>query len=268
MKANEEVKQLVKDKYTELAVRLPRDESCCEANPCSTDTGSFAEDYSSLQGYESDADLGLGCGLPTQYAKIEAGDTVIDLGSGAGNDCFVARKLVGASGWVLGIDMTEAMLQKARRNAEKLGYTNVEFRYGDIEALPVADDYADVVVSNCVLNLVPDKVKAFAETYRVLKPGGHFSISDIVLKGKLPPALQQAAALYTGCVAGAVQKQDYLSIIAEAGFINISVQKERRIDLPEELLAQHLSAEEIRTLKQNRVEIVSVTVYGEKPECA
>jgi ubiquinone/menaquinone biosynthesis C-methylase UbiE len=226
----------------------------------------MAEDYSKLAGYVPDADLALGCGLPTEFAQIKPGDTVVDLGSGAGNDCFVARSIVGEKGHVIGIDMTEAMIDRARTNAAKLGHANVEFRMGDIEKMPVENDTADVVVSNCVMNLVPDKKKAFAETFRIMKPGGHFSISDIVLKGELPEAVRNEAALYAGCISGAVQKEEYLRTIAEAGFINATVQKERTIEVPNEILIRYLSLDQLRELKRKRVGIFSVTVYAEKPK--
>ena len=186
----ENLKEIVKEKYGSIAdqSREQNASSCCGAScGCDTlDASIMAEDYSKLKGYVPDADLGLGCGLPTEFALIKEGDTVVDLGSGAGNDAFVARSIAGANGKVIGIDMTEKMISKARTNAEKLGFNNVEFRLGDIEDMPLSDAIADVVVSNCVLNLVPDKVKAFAEVFRVLKPGGHFSVSDIVLEGDFP----------------------------------------------------------------------------------
>jgi arsenite methyltransferase len=215
-----------------------------------------------LPGYVADADLGLGCGLPTEFAKIKEGDVVIDLGSGAGNDAFVARSIAGASGKVIGIDFTEKMISKARLNAEKLGFHNVEFRYGDIEKIPVSQDVADVVVSNCVLNLVPDKAKAFAETLRVLKPGGHFSVSDIVLKGELPEGLRQSAEMYAGCISGAIQKDDYLSVIEKAGFKNIVVQKERRIAVPDEILSVYLGNTELEKYTAGELGIYSITVYA------
>ena len=225
----------------------------------------MSDDYSELKGYNPDADLGLGCGLPTRFAKIKQGDVVIDLGSGAGNDCFIARAETGESGKVIGIDFTEAMISKARNNAQRLGFSNVEFRQGDIERMPVSADTADVVVSNCVLNLVPSKENVFKEIYRVLKPGGHFSISDIVLIGDLPPELQEAAEMYAGCVAGAIQKNDYLEIITKSGFKNITLQKEKTIVIPDDILIRYLTAERIEQLKSSGLGIFSITVYAEKP---
>jgi arsenite methyltransferase len=269
MKTDEELKQLVKEKYGEIALQNKEQNasSCCGATSgCSTvDYSVFAEDYSQLAGYSAEADLGLGCGLPTAFAHIRPGDTVLDLGSGAGNDCFVARSVVGEAGKVIGVDMTETMIQKAKANAEKLGFTNVEFRLGEIEDLPLASNRVDVVVSNCVLNLVPDKRKAFAETFRVLKPGGHFSISDVVLAGELPEGLRKDAEMYAGCVSGAIQKEDYLQIIRETGFRNVQVQKEREISLPSEILAQYLSPAQIAAFSASGTGIFSVTVYAEKP---
>lgn len=265
MQTNEAIKTTVKNTYDAIARRSAENEQGCGCG-CSSKTGTmFSEDYSKLSGYTPDADLGLGCGLPTEFAKIKEGDTVLDLGSGAGNDCFVARALVGAAGKVIGIDMTESMLAKAKSNATKLGYGNVEFRLGDIETLPVAENSVDVVVSNCVMNLVPDKQKAFNETFRVLRPGGHFSISDIVLRGTLPNGLRDAAAMYAGCVAGALQKQAYLHVIEKAGFQNIRIQKERELVLPDELLAKHLSSKEIDMFRQSEVGIFSITVSADKP---
>jgi SAM-dependent methyltransferase len=269
MKTENELKQIVKSKYAEIALQSKEqnETSCCGASGgCSNDTAVMAEDYAQLPGYVAEADLGLGCGLPTEYAHIKEGDTVLDLGSGAGNDCFVARSIVGESGKVIGVDMTEVMIQKARQNAVKLGYGNVEFRLGEIEDLPLAGNRVDVVVSNCVLNLVPNKEKAFAETYRVLKPGGHFSISDIVLSGQLPEGLQQDAAMYAGCVSGAIGQEDYLDMIGKAGFVSIQVQKRRRITLPDEILLGYLSPEDLESFKRGGTGIFSVTVYAEKPE--
>ncbi len=264
MNTSEELKQIVKQKYTQIAEQREGKASCCGSSSEKV-SSIMADNYHQLQGYQPEADLGLGCGLPTQFAKIQPGDTVIDLGSGAGNDCFVARHETGTTGKVIGIDFSEAMIHKARINAEKLGFINVEFRYGDIENMPVSDDLADVIVSNCVLNLVPNKPHVIAEIYRVLKPGGHFSISDIVHVGELPNALRKDAEMYAGCVAGAIQKDEYLSIIQETGFANITIQKEKTITLPDETLRQHLTDEEIATYKNGDHGIFSITVYAEKP---
>lgn len=267
---SEQLKQIVKEKYGQIAEqsKSENESSCCGATcGCTTvDYTVMADDYSKLSGYIPDADLGLGCGLPTEYAQIREGDTVIDLGSGAGNDAFVARSIVGESGKVIGLDFTEKMVEKARVNAEKLGYKNVEFRLGDIENMPLAGNIADVVVSNCVLNLVPNKRQAFAETFRILKVGGHFSVSDIVLVGELPEGLQKNAELYAGCVSGAIQKEEYLRMIEEAGFTNIRIQKEKRITLPDEILREYLSADAVEEFKRGETGIFSITVYAEKPE--
>jgi arsenite methyltransferase len=265
----EELKEIVKEKYSKIAEQDKglNASSCCGATSgCSTiDYSVMADDYTHLQGYVADADLGLGCGLPTAFAQIKEGDTVVDLGSGAGNDCFVARSITGEKGKVIGVDFTDKMIEKARTNADKLAYNNVEFRKGDIENLPLSSNVADVVVSNCVLNLVPDKKQAFAETFRVLKKGGHFSVSDIVLVGGLPEGLQKSAEMYAGCVSGAIQKDEYLWIIKKAGFTNITVQKEKRITLPEEILKDYLSPHQIQDFTTGITGIFSVTVYAEKP---
>jgi len=269
MKNETEIKELVKEKYSQIALqsKVQNASSCCGATSGGgNDVYSImADDYSKLEGYLPDADMGLGCGLPTEFAKIKEGNTVIDLGSGAGNDAFVARKIVGEKGKVIGIDFTEAMITKARENAEKLGYSNVEFRLGDIESMPVASNKADVIVSNCVLNLVPNKHKVFSEIYRVLKPGGHFSISDIVLEGPLPDKWKEVAELYAGCVSGAIQKKEYLSIIEKAGFSNTTLQKDKTISIPDDILNAYLTPDEITEYKKGHVRIASITVYAEKP---
>jgi len=262
------LKELVKKKYGEIAAqdKQTNQSSCCGSAGCSEEVYNIMnDDYTMLEGYSPAADLGLGCGLPTQYANIKAGDTVIDLGSGAGNDCFVARREAGDSGQVIGIDFTPEMIEKARANADKLGYNNVEFREGDIETMPLPASMADVVVSNCVLNLVPNKRGVFQEIFRVLKPGGHFSISDIVLDGMLPPTLRNAAEMYAGCIAGAIQKEAYLGMIADSGFINVRLQKDKPIHIPDDILTAYLSLEEIGRFKANRAGIQSITVYAEKP---
>lgn len=268
---SEELKAIVQKKYGEIAKQSKQqnETSCCGSTSCCSgvDYTIFSEKYDTLKGYNPDADLGLGCGIPTEFAQIKAGDTVVDLGSGAGNDCFVARALVGESGKVIGVDFTDAMIEKARTNAEKLNYNNVEFRFGDIEKMPVTADKADVIISNCVLNLVPDKSKAFNEIYRVLKPGGHLSVSDVVLKGALPEKLNQAAEMYAGCVSGAIQIEQYLEIMKNAGLKNIVLQKQKTINIPDNILSGYLTLEEIETYKKSGAGIFSITVYAEKPIC-
>jgi ubiquinone/menaquinone biosynthesis C-methylase UbiE len=265
----EDLKLLVKEKYSEIALQSKEqnESSCCGATGCcsTVDYSIFSDSYSHLEGYVADADLGLGCGLPTEFALIKEGDTVIDLGSGAGNDCFVARSLTGESGEVIGIDMTEAMIAKARDNARKLGFTNVSFRLGDIEKMPVTANKADVIISNCVLNLVPDKQKAFSEIYRVLKHGGHLSVSDVVVKGQLPVKIRQAAELYAGCVSGAIEMDEYLSIMASACLTNIKVQKTKQVNVPDEILSEYLSPQDLEAFKNSGTGIFSITVYAEKP---
>ncbi len=269
-KEPKQLKDLVQASYSVIATqsKTQNESSCCGAgSSCGGDTPIqiMNEDYSQLGGYAAEADLGLGCGLPTQFAQIKKGDTVLDLGSGAGNDCFIARHETGPAGKVIGVDFTPAMIQKARRNVDQLGYNNIEFRQGDIEDLPVTDGSVDVVVSNCVLNLVPNKKKVLEETFRVLKPGGHFSISDIVLVGALPENLQNAAEMYAGCVSGAIQKDEYLGLIEQTGFVDIAVQKEREIVLPDEILRDYLTEEALAAFRASGLGIFSVTVWGRKP---
>lgn len=271
MQNDQQLKELVREKYSAIAdqSRDQNQSSCCGATSscCGGDEvyNIMAEDYTNQEGYVADADLGLGCGLPTAFAQIKEGDTVIDLGSGAGNDAFIARRVVGEKGKVIGIDFTEAMIARARDNAEKLGYNNVEFRQGDIEAMPVTADKADVIVSNCVLNLVPNKAQVFKEIYRTLKPGGHFSISDIVLNGPLPAKWKEIAEFYAGCVSGAIQKEVYMELIQQTGFENITIQKEKEIIIPDNILEQYLSAEEIKSYKDQSTRILSITVFAKKP---
>jgi len=269
MTTNEQLKELVREKYGQIALqdKSENESSCCGAGGCSTEVYNImSEDYTTMKGYNPDADLGLGCGLPTQFAKIKKSDTVIDLGSGAGNDCFIARHETGESGKVIGIDFTTAMIEKARANAERLGFNNVEFRQGDIEQMPVGANIADVVVSNCVLNLVPDKLAVMKEIFRVLKPGGHFSISDIVLVGELPDALRKDAEMYAGCVSGAIQKEVYMEMIRLSGFKNITIQKEKAIFIPDDILSRYLDEKSLSDFRNGNTGIFSITVFAEKPE--
>lgn len=268
MEIENKLKEIVKQKYSEIALqdKETNASSCCGSGGCSTEVYNImADDYTQLEGYNPDADLGLGCGLPTQFARIKKGDVVIDLGSGAGNDAFIARNETGETGKVIGVDFTPAMIERARQNNEVRGFNNVEFRQGDIEKMPVTANIADVIVSNCVLNLVPDKDAVIKEIYRVLKPGGHFSISDIVLEGELPKQIKEAAEMYAGCVAGAIQKKVYLGLIEANDFENITVQKDKAIIIPDDILSNYLSIEEINSFKNSGTGIFSITVYAEKP---
>lgn len=273
METKEQIKEMVKQKYSEIALqnKEANETSCCGATSscCGGDEvyNIMSDDYNKLEGYNPDADLGLGCGLPTEFAMIRPGDVVIDLGSGAGNDCFVARHETGPEGKVIGIDFTPAMIEKARENAEKRGFHNVEFRLGDIEKMPVTSGMANVVVSNCVLNLLPDKSGIFKEIHRVLKAGGHFSISDVVLEGNLPDSLKGVAEMYAGCVSGAIQKDEYLNLVKEAGFTNIKVQKQKPIIIPDSILENYISKEEIEQFKNSKVGIYSITVFAKKDNC-
>ena len=269
METSQKLKEIVREKYSEIADQRREENAsgCCGVGcGCSTiHEGVMAEDYSQLEGYVADADLGLGCGLPTEYAHIKEGDVVVDLGSGAGKDAFVARSVTGPTGKVIGVDFTEKMIRTARANAAKLGYSNVQFRQGDIEDMPIDDNVADVVVSNCVLNLVPDKAKAFSETFRILKPGGHFSVSDIVLKGDLPEALRKSAEMYAGCVSGAIPMEQYVEIVKRTGFVSVEVQKQRKITIPDEILSVYLNSAELEQYSTGALGIYSITLYAEKP---
>ena len=268
MKTADELKQIVKDKYSEIALQDKEINmsSCCGAGGCSTEVYNImSDDYTNLEGYNAEADLGLGCGLPTQFAKIKKGDVVVDLGSGAGNDCFIARHEVGETGKVIGIDFTPKMIEKARMNAEAREFNNVEFREGDIEHIPITSNVADVIVSNCVLNLVPNKDGVFKEVFRVLKPGGHFSISDVVVEGSLPEGLRKDAEMYAGCVSGAIQKEVYLELIHTNRFENICIQKEKAINIPEDILKKYLNDKEINSFKNGSAGVFSLTVFARKP---
>jgi SAM-dependent methyltransferase len=270
------LKESIRQKYEDVASGDGAgSSSCCGAD---ADTSAEAtaqngiaymgESYDGVDGHTAKADLGLGCGLPTEVANLQPGEAVLDLGSGAGVDAFVARRAVGPEGRVEGVDFAPTMVKKARRNAADLGYENTRFHHGEIEALPVEDASFDVVVSNCVLNLVPSKEQAFAETYRALQPGGRFIVSDIVSVGALPEAIREAAELHAGCVAGALPEEEYVSVIQGAGFEGVTVAKERAIELPDEVLRPHLSAEDLRAFRASEAGLLSVTVTGTRPAAA
>lgn len=258
-----DIKEIVRQKYGEIATQT-NNGGCCGVGNCCTGETVFEADYTSIMGYNPDADLALGCGLPTEYAGIQPGNTVVDLGSGAGNDCFVARAEAGESGRIIGVDFTDEMIAKAKINTESLGFTNIEFVKGDIEAIPLPDDLADVVISNCVLNLVPNKQKAFEQLHRILKPGGHFSISDVVLVGELPKNIRETAELYVGCVSGAIQKTEYINLLKKAGFKNVKIQRELKNTLPDSLLIEYMNRNEIEDFRTVGTGIFSITVYGVK----
>jgi len=268
MKVKKNIKDIVREKYGRIASQSKQqnETSCCGSTGCcdEVDYTVFSDDYSNLKGYNSDADLGLGCGLPTEFAKIKQGDTVLDLGSGAGNDCFVARAIAGEQGKVIGIDFSDEMLEKANENAQKLAYKNIEFIKGDIEDMPIISNSIDVIVSNCVLNLVLDKQKAFSEIYRVLKEDAHFSISDVVLMGELPEKLKESAEMYAGCVSGAIQKNEYIQIIKDSGFRNIEIQKEKKIEIPDDILLNFMSRIELQEFKNSNIGVFSINVFASR----
>ncbi len=265
---SDDLKRIVKEKYSKVVLSTQSGGCSCGCSPtggcCGTEElSSFGESYENVEGYVAEADYGLGCGLPTKYAGIKKGDRVLDLGSGAGNDCFVAASIVGADGLVTGLDFTDEMINKARENSKRRGYINVEFVKGDIENMPLPSDYYDVVISNCVLNLVPDKSKAFSNIKRVLKPEGHFCVSDVVTKGDLPADLRKDAELYAGCIAGASEINDYLNIIKATGFTNIVIHKEVKIDLPQEIVKKYYNSSESESQSSDKG-IYSITVSAKK----
>jgi len=266
--SNDQLREIVRQKYAEIVNASTS--SCCTPC-CGTDEQTeeefnmIGDAYDGVDGYVADADLGLSCGVPVEHAGLKPGQTVLDLGSGAGLDVFVARNEVGTSGHVIGVDMTAEMVAKARENTEQSDFDNVEFRLGEIEHLPVLSNTVDVVISNCVLNLVPDKQRAFAEIFRVLKPGGHFCISDIVSSQALPDWLKDIAEAYAGCVSGAIPKQDYLGVIQKTGFKHIDVASERRINVPAELISSSLTSQQQEEAMGNDLHVMSVTVTAVKP---
>ena len=274
---DEEIKKAVRDGYAKTAKRKS---SCCgPVNPCCESTD-LAQDISKKLGYTEEelkavpegANLGLGCGNPLATASLREGETILDLGSGAGFDCFIAANKVGPNGRVIGVDMTPEMIDVARESARSGNYGNVEFRLGEVEHLPVADNSVDVVISNCVINLAPDKRMVFREAFRALKPGGRMMISDIVLLKELPDCIQSSVEAYVGCISGAIMRNQYLSAIKSAGFQQVRVIDEK--SFPIELLSNDPAAKEFierlnipaETLKELARSVVSISVYGVKPK--
>ncbi|MDD5195269.1 MAG: arsenite methyltransferase [Candidatus Omnitrophica bacterium] len=269
------IKSIVKKSYAKIAMQGT---SCCPSSSCCSSSSS-ARDISKTIGYSDDemsavpdgANLGLGCGNPVAIAALKEGDIVLDLGSGAGFDAFLAAQRVGKTGRVIGVDMTPEMLGKARRNAKKGGYENVEFRCGEIEKLPVEDNSVDVIISNCVINLSPDKEAVFKEAFRVLKAGGRVMVSDLVLTKKLPAFIKNSVEAYVGCLAGAAMKEDYLGFIGKAGFENIRVVSQTNYSL--EAMANDATAQVVmRNVKISKQDIkdlenavVSIKVSATKP---
>ena len=246
----------MRDRYGKMAKG-----SGCGCGPgCCSPAGSV-EDIAVQIGYDKEdlahipegANLGLGCGAPLEYAQVKPGETVLDLGSGAGFDCFLAARAVGDTGRVIGVDMTPEMLEKARANAISAGFTNVEFRLGEIEHLPIADNSMDLIISNCVINLSPEKEQVFREAYRVLKPGGRLLVSDLVLRRELSPALKDSVEAYVGCIAGASMKEDYLTTMRAAGFREVKVVDERVYDVGIEMLGEELSREALSAVTSVKV---------------
>lgn len=272
----DEIKNKVKEGYGRVALE---NRSCCGAPSSCCGSSASIQTIGEMIGYSKEemnqvpegANLGLGCGNPVALASIKVGQTVLDLGSGAGFDSFLAARAVGEKGRVIGVDMTPEMVAKARENAKKGGFRNVEFRLGEIENLPVPDDSVDVILSNCVINLSPEKPKVFAEAFRVLKPGGKLTLSDVVLLRPLPPVLANSAAAYLGCVAGASLKSDYLDMLAAAGFTDVQVAGESTFYLGEaaaDPVVQAIIAEASLTpgqIKEVGESIVSIKVVATKP---
>ena len=272
----EEIKKLVRKSYAQIA---QNESSCCSpANPCCGDSLSghniskkIGYTDEELEGVPDGSNLGLGCGNPVALASLRKGEIVLDLGSGAGFDCFLAANQVGESGRVIGVDMTPEMIDKARENARKGGYQNVEFRLGEIENLPVADNSLDIIISNCVINLSPDKKRVFREAFRVLKAGGRLMVSDIVLLKELPDVIKNSVGAYVGCLAGAIIKDEYMRAIESAGFRECQIMEE--VNFPLELVANDPTAEAIserlklspEEVKELASSVVSIRVSAFKP---
>jgi arsenite methyltransferase len=274
VKDQENIKKAVQERYGKIAEEAS---SCCGPKSSCGCGSSSSRDVSASIGYSgeqmqsvpSDANLGLGCGNPVAIASLKPGETVLDLGSGAGFDCFLAANQVGKNGKIIGVDMTPAMISKARQNAKKGEYTNVEFRLGEIENLPAADNSVDVIISNCVINLAPDKAKVFAEAYRVLKPGGRFMISDLVVLKELPEVIRESVQAYVGCIAGALLKDDYLKTVEKTGYKNIKVISEKTYPigdyLDDPMIQSFLKQFGNDEAKEAAASVVSITLTGIKP---
>lgn len=269
MSTVEDYKNGLRQRFTEIVYQSEEfaEEECGCGSGCGCQTSSETDAYTNEPGYHPYADLGLGTGMPTRHAGIKEGDTVVDLGSGAGIDCFLARELAGITGKVIGVDMTEKMVEKARKNSETAGYNNVEFRLGEIENLPVSDKTAQVVIGNGVMSLTPDKEKAFSEVYRILKHHGQLCISDIMVRGNMPKEMRMEADLFMGCLAGSLQVGEYLKMLEKAGFEEISVKDEKKLELPDAMLHYYLPPDEALEYREGSLGVYSITLSAEKPCC-
>ncbi|NND72302.1 MAG: arsenite methyltransferase [Rhodothermales bacterium] len=256
-----DIKIAVKENYGRIADAAATGAGC--GCGCGDSKSIAPTKYNQMDGYAIDADLGLGCGLPNQFAELQDGEFVLDLGSGAGLDAFISRKAVGEAGSVVGVDMTPSMIELANKNKAKLGYSNVDFRLGELEDLPVETNVVDVAISNCVFNLVPDKRKAFAELFRVLKTGGRFSISDIVYSGELPQSVRDSVNLYVGCVAGAVSLETYVNMLLETGFYNIAIRSISTIQL-DGFTATDDDEKAVAEFLESGGRVLSITVTGDR----
>jgi arsenite methyltransferase len=275
MMKEREIKRAVREGYARIAKQATSDyasKRCCGSDLSEKISRQIGYTEEDLQTAPPESNLGLGCGNPVAMARIKEGETVLDMGSGAGLDCFLASTRVGPGGKVIGVDMTTEMVEKARAQARKGGYTNIDFRQGDLENMPVADDYVDVVLSNCVINLVPNKTRAFKEAFRVLKPGGRLAVSDIVLTKELPDFVKSSTEAYIGCLAGAVMKEDYLETIRSVGFHDINVDDESSFPVeclvgsspgPGLLEASKVSADDLKKASES---VSSIKISALKPK--
>ncbi len=264
-----EYKDNLRMRFTEIAFQSEQmvEDSCGCGSGCGCHSTQEEPDSNALPGYFPSADLGLGAGMPTMHAEIKEGDIVVDLGSGAGIDSFLAREITGPAGKVIGFDMTEKMIEKARRNADMAGYNNVEFRLGDVENLPLNEKSAHVVIGNGLLGLTPDKENALKEVYRVLKHHGQLCFSEFMIRGNMPKGLKMDADLYMGCMAGSLSVEDYVAMLEKAGFEEITIKDEQKIELPAAMIHYYLPPEEAIYFTEGSSGIYAVTITADKPCC-
>jgi SAM-dependent methyltransferase len=269
MNDTKDIKDSLRQRFNDIAFQSEEyvEEECGCGSGCGCHSGPASGDYYDEPGYHPYADLGLGTGIPTRFASIKPGDTVVDLGCGAGIDSFLAREKTGPAGKVIGVDMTERMVEKARKNADLAGYNNVEFRLGEIENIPVHEKTAQVVIANGALNLVPEKQRAFNEIYRVLKHHGQLCISDIMTRGEMPKGLKVDAEMYMGCMTGTMHLEECIAMLQTAGLEEIKVEEAIKLELPDAMLHYYLPPEEVGAFREGEPGIYSVTLTAEKPCC-